>query len=167
MEAFYVAQLPEYRLVLIGSAANDYYKLLKKRKAELEQTYGQRDVEILAAIPREETIRLVKQSQVYLLTSISEMFPVSLIEGMAAGCSWVSTDVGIDCYLPGGKIADTPQEIAAALRYVTAEENYAGLATASRTLQRQIAANRRKWTNWKTYWLKLWNIVKGVRHNGK
>ena len=132
LEAFYVAQLPEYRLVLIGSAANDYYKLLKKRKAELEQTYGQRDVEILAAIPREETIRLVKQSQVYLLTSISEMFPVSLIEGMAAGCSWVSTDVGIDCYLPGGKIADTPQEIAAALRYVTAEENYAGLATASR-----------------------------------
>ena len=132
LEAFYVAQLPEYRLVLIGSAANDYYKLLKKRKAELEQTYGQRDVEILAAIPRDETIRLVKQSQVYLLTSISEMFPVSLIEGMAAGCSWVSTDVGIDRYLPGGKIADTPQEIAAALRHVTAKENYAGLAMASR-----------------------------------
>ena len=132
LEAFYVAQLPEYRLVLIGSAANDYYKLLKKRKAELEQTYGQRNVEILAAIPRDETIRLVKQSQVYLLTSISEMFPVSLIEGMAAGCSWVSTDVGIDRYLPGGKIADTPQEIAAALRHVTAKENYAGLAMASR-----------------------------------
>lgn len=44
----------------------------------------------------------------------------------------MSTDVGIDRYLPGGKIADTPQEIATALRYVTAEENYAGLATSSR-----------------------------------
>lgn len=132
LEAFYAAALPGYKLVLIGSACNGYYELLKKRTAELSQIYGSRDVEILAAIPREETIRLVKQSQVYLLTSISEMFPVSLIEGMAAGCAWVSTDVGIDRYLPGGEIANTPQEIAAALRHVTAEENYAGLATASR-----------------------------------
>lgn len=132
LEAFYAAALPDYKLVLIGSAVNGYYELLKKRADELSQIYGSRDVEILAAIPREETIRLVKQSQVYLLTSISEMFPVSLIEGMAAGCAWVSTDVGIDRYLPGGEIANTPQEIAAALRHVTAEENYAGLATASR-----------------------------------
>lgn len=132
LEAFYAAALPDYKLVLIGSAVNGYYELLKKRADELSQIYGSRDVEILAAIPREETIRLVKQSQVYLLTSISEMFPVSLIEGMSAGCAWVSTDVGIDRYLPGGEIANTPQEIAAALRHVTAEENYAGLATASR-----------------------------------
>lgn len=132
LEAFYAAALPDYKLVLIGSAVNGYYELLKKRADELSQIHGSRDVEILAAIPREETIRLVKQSQVYLLTSISEMFPVSLIEGMAAGCAWVSTDVGIDRYLPGGEIANTPQEIAAALRHVTAEENYAGLATASR-----------------------------------
>lgn len=132
LEAFYAAALPGYKLVLIGSACNGYYELLKKRTAELSQIYGPRDVEILAAIPREETIRLVKQSQVYLLTSISEMFPVSLIEGMAAGCAWVSTDVGIDRYLPGGKIANTPPEITEALRYITAEENYAGLAEASR-----------------------------------
>ena len=132
LEAFYAAALPDYKLVLIGSAVNGYYELLKKRVDELSQIYGSRDVEILAAISRDKTIRLVKQSQVYLLTSISEMFPVSLIEGMAAGCAWVSTDVGIDRYLPGGEIANTQQEIAAALRYVTAEENYADLATASR-----------------------------------
>lgn len=137
LEAFYAAALPGYKLVLIGSACNGYYELLKKRTAELAQIYGPRDVEILAAIPREETIRLVKQSQVYLLTSISEMFPVSLIEGMAAGCAWVSTDVGIDRYLPGGKIANTPQEIAEALRYITAEENYAGLAEASRNFAKK------------------------------
>ena len=137
LEAFYAAALPGYKLVLIGSACNGYYELLKKRTAELSQIYGTRDVEILAAIPREETIRLVKQSQVYLLTSISEMFPVSLIEGMAAGCAWVSTDVGIDRYLPGGKIANTPQEIAAALHYITAEDNYVGLAEASRNFAKK------------------------------
>lgn len=137
LEAFYAAALPGYKLVLIGSVCNGYYELLKKRTAELSQIYGPRDVEILAAIPREETIRLVKQSQVYLLTSISEMFPVSLIEGMAAGCAWVSTDVGIDCYLPGGKIANTPQKIAEALRYITAEENYADLAEASRNFAKK------------------------------
>lgn len=126
MEAFYAATLLDYKLVLIGSAVNGYYELLKKCKAELEQTYGQRDVEILAAISREETIRLVKQSQVYLLTSISEKFPISLIEGMAAGCAWVSTDVGIDRYLPGGKIANTPQEIAAVYGIVACDAHCCG-----------------------------------------
>lgn len=119
LEAFYKANLPEYKLVLIGSKRNKYYDLLQARAKELERIYGHRDVEIDVGITRDETVKKVKQSQIYLLTSISEMFPVSLIEGMAASCAWVSTDVGIDRYLPGGVIADKADDIAAALEQLT------------------------------------------------
>lgn len=132
LEAFYAADLPGYKLVLIGSQPNGYYQQLKARAAELDAEHGHKEVEILAGIPRAQTIQRVKQSEIYLLTSISEMFPVSLIEGMAAGCAWVSTDVGIDRYLPGGLIADTPADIAAALEQLSVPEKNADFAAASR-----------------------------------
>lgn len=124
LEAFYKADLPDYKLVLIGSKRNKYYDQLQTRVEKLEQLYGHRVVELYVGITRDETVKKVKQSQIYLLTSISEMFPVSLIEGMAAGCAWVSTDVGIDRYLPGGVIADKVDDISATLEQLIAENNW-------------------------------------------
>ena len=40
-----------------------------------------------------------------------EVFPISIIEGMAAGKTFISTNVGIVRYLPGGIITDTPAEM--------------------------------------------------------
>lgn len=128
LQAFYQANLPDWKLVLIGSSKNGYYEKLLKAKKMLEQKFGKRDVEIKVSVTRKETIRDVCESKIYLLTSISEMFPVSLIEGMAANCAWISTNVGINKYLPGGKICETPQEMAQCLEKFSKSEYWKELA---------------------------------------
>lgn len=115
MEIFYESEAKDWELVLIGSPKNKYYEKVLKKKQELDQKYGARNVKILYGQSRENTIEYIKQSKIYLLTSITEMFPVSLIEGMAAGCAFVSTDVGIDRYLPGGIVGQNRKELCAAL----------------------------------------------------
>lgn len=112
LDAFYLSRLYDWELVLIGQKKNKYYGKLLRRRDELEKKYGHRNVRMLADISRKETIELIQESKIYLLTSTAEMFPVSLIEGMAAGCAWISTDVGINRYLPGGVVCNTPLEIA-------------------------------------------------------
>lgn len=124
LQAFYRADLPNWKLVLIGSSKNRYYEKLLQTKQKLERKFGKRDVEIKVGITRQETIRNICESKIYLLTSISEKFPVSLIEAMAAGCAWISTDVGINAYLPGGKIADTPAEMAQLVEESAQDENW-------------------------------------------
>lgn len=112
LKAFYKSEVSGWKLVLIGPSENKYYKKIVQCKRDLEKKYGHKDVEIMVGIPRQDTIKEVKRSKIYLLTSVSEMFPVSLIEGMAAGCAWISTDVGINRYLPGGEICNTVSEMA-------------------------------------------------------
>ena len=112
LKAFYMSDAKDWKLVLIGSSKNNYYEKVIECRSELEKKYGHRDVDIKVNISREETIEELKRSKIYLLTSISEMFPVSLLEGMASGCAWISTDVGINRYLPGGEICNTISKMA-------------------------------------------------------
>ena len=58
---------------------------------------------------------MIKSAKIYLLTSFSEKFPVSLLEGMSTKCAFVSTNVGIVKYLPGGIIANSREELVNAL----------------------------------------------------
>lgn len=43
------------------------------------------------------------------------MFPISIIEGLASGSAYVSTDVGIVKYLPGGIVVNNIDEIPKAI----------------------------------------------------
>lgn len=119
LEVFYKSYLNDYKLVLIGSAKNKYYELLVKRKKELDNIYGFRNVEIYADIDRNKTVNLIKGAKIYLLTSLSEKFPVSLLEGMAAKCAFISTNVGIVKYLPGGIIVNNREELINALNLLS------------------------------------------------
>lgn len=101
-------------LVLVGSSANRYYS---KVKALIDASPCRDRIHLLAAIPREDTIALIKNAYASLLTSRSEYFPITLIEGMACGKPFISTDVGVVKHLPGGVVCKTDQELADWLRY--------------------------------------------------
>ncbi len=115
LKVFYKSNLSNYKLILIGKPKNKYYESLLKCKLEFDKKYGFRNVEIYLDIDREETIKLIKKSKIYLLTSFSEKFPISLLEGMASKCAFVSTNVGIVKYLPGGIIGNNTNELVKAL----------------------------------------------------
>jgi glycosyltransferase involved in cell wall biosynthesis len=112
MRAFYMAKTNGYSLIFIGSKKNRYYKLLKKKKKQLARMYGEKDVRLYYNIARNLISSYVGQATFALQGSTWEAFPISIIECMAAGKPFISTDVGIVRYLPGGIIMKTENEFA-------------------------------------------------------
>ncbi len=113
LRSFYKTNVgKDFKLILIGSKDNDYYHKIVSLKKKLEKEYGYKNVEILYDVDRSETINLIKKASIYLLGSKWEAFPISIIEAMAAKIPYISTDVGIVKYLPGGVIVKAEEEMA-------------------------------------------------------
>ena len=111
LKAFYMCSLFDYSLVFIGSTKNDYYYKLCELKKELDEKYGIRDVHILSEVPREYVHEYVNNATIYAMGSLWEAFPISIIESMASGIPFVSTNVGITRYLPGGIVVNSIDEM--------------------------------------------------------
>lgn len=109
IEAFLRAELPRgWRLDLVGSRETQELARMKKVEDSVRVELGlgvqERPVFYHVGITRKETIELVKVASIYAMSSVWEAFPVSLVEAMSAGVPWVSSDVGIAKYLPGGVV---------------------------------------------------------------
>lgn len=120
VEAFLRAELPDtWSLDLVGSQETLELARIREIEASLRLELGtaasDRTISYYAGIPRNETVELVKTASVYAMSSIWEAFPVSLVEAMSAGIPWISTDVGIARYLPGGVVVPDANMLAGAL----------------------------------------------------
>jgi glycosyltransferase involved in cell wall biosynthesis len=124
MEAFLRADLPDgWTLDLVGSRETPELKNIQEAEVRIRNeqdlphdgSRGGRPILYHVGITREETVRLVKTASVYAMSSIWEAFPVSLVEAMSAGVPWISTDVGIARYLPGGVVVHGCDEMRTAL----------------------------------------------------
>lgn len=113
LKAFYKANIDKnFGLILIGSDNGEYYRKLIQINNKLKLKYGKRNVQILDNVSREETIKFIKNARVYLMGSKWEAFPISIVEAMAAGIPFISTDVGCVKYMPGGIIINNEDEMA-------------------------------------------------------
>lgn len=112
LKAFYSSNESNLELILIGSKKNKYSKYLENLKKELDKKYGNRNVKILSEVPRSEISKFVKNAKIYLMGSKSEIFPIAIVEAMAAGKPFISTDVGIVRFLPGGVTVKNSDEMA-------------------------------------------------------
>ena len=111
LELFYKSEkLKEFGLVLIGGSENEYCKNLKKRNEELIRDHGKRNVEILHGQSRESIVEYTKSAYASIMTSTYEYYPIVLVESMAAGVPFISTNVGIVRMLPGGIICNNPED---------------------------------------------------------
>jgi glycosyltransferase involved in cell wall biosynthesis len=110
--------------VLIGSKDTSYYRELK---AYCENTLdpSKRDRVILrVGVPREQISGIVKSSSIYMMTSTWEAFPISILEAMAAGVPYISSDVGIVKYLGGGIVPKTQDEFVQNLERLASDDAY-------------------------------------------
>lgn len=128
IDLFCKSNIPDgWKLMLIGSEENEYSCYLRKKVEEYEKKgilNETKKVEILSGQQREKIYKYVRKSSIYLMTSKWEAFPISLIEAMAAGVPFISSDVGIVEYLEGGRIAKSERAYCEELEKMTTDDVY-------------------------------------------
>lgn len=96
-------------LVLIGPEKNKYYVKLKKYIDKCRKHLGlsekEKPIILLHHIDREYISSYVANAYLYLMTSRTEVFPMSIVESIACGVPFISTDVGVVRFLMGGSVA--------------------------------------------------------------
>ena len=115
MDAFAKTGLKDVSLVLIGSKPNTYYRKCVKYAEKLNAQYGL-DIQILHGIERSLFPAIIKNADLFAMTSKWEEYPVSLVEAMAVGTPFFSTPVGNAHILPGGITSRYDEEIPSLLK---------------------------------------------------
>jgi glycosyltransferase involved in cell wall biosynthesis len=125
LESFHEADLADSTLVFIGSELNHYSTKLKE--SERLQGAGQktRRVLVLHGLSREETIQAYVDSNCFVLPAKAETQPIVLLEAMAAGIPWVSTDTGCVSEMPGGLVVRSRAEMSKAMRRIAEQADFA------------------------------------------
>ena len=123
LKAFLQADSGDSELVFIGSSPNASYNKVKKY-LDLFGREKSGKVHFLTAVPREDTIALVKGAYSVLLSSRHEYFPISIVEGMAAGKPFISTHVGEVPKFLGGHTCRTQSELAYWMEYYLTHPDY-------------------------------------------
>jgi len=80
---------PEYRLVIVGDGP------LRRHLEEVADNLGiARRIEFLKGLAYEQLARLLNESTIFVMSSVSEGFPRALVEAIACATPVVATDVG-------------------------------------------------------------------------
>jgi glycosyltransferase involved in cell wall biosynthesis len=84
-----LTSLPDYRLVIVGDGE------LKPRLSALAQELGLGDrVDFAGMVDQPTLVGILRSSELFVMSSVSEGFPKALIEAMACGLPVVVTDTG-------------------------------------------------------------------------
>jgi hypothetical protein len=104
LKAFSTLNLPNTKLILCGNSPNRYYKRLINFKSKLDKKHN---IEICVGLNRTEIDLRYSAASVFLLSSTWEAFPVVIVESMLSKMPFISRNVGIVPFIPGGFIANS------------------------------------------------------------
>jgi glycosyltransferase involved in cell wall biosynthesis len=105
LRAFLKAGLERATLVFIGNEFNDYSDDLRRLNQQLNPDPDRLRVIFLEKQSRERIRAAYLAADLFILPSKRETQPMVILEAMAAGTPFLSTDVGCVSELPGGLIA--------------------------------------------------------------
>lgn len=112
LKEFYLSEIDkEFELIMIGSEKNTYYNELIQLKNSFDKEYGRRNVRILYGLKRCEMLQILSKSKLFVLPSKDETFPIVLLEAMYMKVPFLSVDVGVVSYLPGGIIVKNYEDL--------------------------------------------------------
>jgi glycosyltransferase involved in cell wall biosynthesis len=99
---FIQAGRPDATLVFIGSEFNDYSREMERNIRKNQARSPQSSVLMLEKIPRELINAAYRAADVFLLSAKQETQPLSILDAMAAGIPFISTNTGCVAEFSGG-----------------------------------------------------------------
>lgn len=121
IRAFRRAQIKGSVLVLIGSEFNDYAREIMRLDERLQKEFPEGRVIFIEKLDRPSTLAAYAACDLFLLAALAETQPIALLEAMAAGMAFVSTDTGCVREMPGGIVANGETCLATALATLDAD----------------------------------------------
>lgn len=112
LKAFERIEQDKSVLVFIGNQLNDYAERVKKH---IEKSDRLKNVKVLAGISFEEINAAYCVADIFVCPSKVEVLPLMLLEAMASGTPFISTNVGAASELPGGVIIENEIEMSKAM----------------------------------------------------
>lgn len=123
LEEYYKTGFHDHAMVFIGPSKNEYYNSLLDANSKWERQYGKRDVLFLTAVDRHLIPNIIGNAKLYLVGSTIEQFSIAMVETMAKGVPFVSTNVGNACLLPGGVVVSDISSMHKAITDIIKDEN--------------------------------------------
>lgn len=111
LREFFKCKKDKFDMVFIGSEKNSYYHELVNQYNKLNKIYGYKPVHFLTKVDRLDIPGILQNASLYLVGSKFEEFSISLIEAMAMGVPFISTNVGNARVLPGGITIESIDEM--------------------------------------------------------
>jgi len=111
IQEFYKSKISDAALVCIGSMDNAYYHECKALAERLASEYGEKEVHLLHNVNRQLLPLIIGKASLYLVSSKWEEYSISIIEAMAQGVPFISTNQGVAKLLPGGIIINSLDEM--------------------------------------------------------
>lgn len=115
LKAYSEINAKDCSLVFIGSKKNAYYEELQSYAESINKLKG-KEVKLLTAIDRGLFPSIIHHAELFVMASEHEEYPVSLVEAMAVGTPFLSTDAGCARILPGGVTVTERKELRMALQ---------------------------------------------------
>ncbi len=93
---------PDATLVFIGSEFNDYSAKMKALYESSRAEFPRAQVLFLEKVPRQTINAAYRAADVFILSSTQETQPLAILDAMACGVPFISTNVGCVTDFPGG-----------------------------------------------------------------
>ena len=102
---FMAANRDDATLVFIGSEFNDYQREMVREQQKLQRQFPRARVLCLEKIPKQQIYAAYQAADIFLLGAKDETQPLAILDSMAAGVAFISTDTGCVREFPGGWVA--------------------------------------------------------------
>lgn len=116
LQDFLAVNRADTTLVFIGGEFNEYQAAMVQRYAEGRRQYPQARVLFLEKIPKDTIYAAYQSADVFILSAKQETQPLAILDAMAAGVPFISTNAGCVSEFPGGLVRRTDAETTEAIQ---------------------------------------------------
>ncbi len=112
---FMAANREDATLVFIGGEFNDYQRAMMREHDQLRRQFPRARVRCLEKIPKPQIYAAYQAATVFLLSAKFETQPLAILDAMAAGVPFLSTDSGCVRDFPGGLVVSSGEAMTRAI----------------------------------------------------